>query len=586
MSAYAPPAASSSSWVPSSAIRPPSSTAIRFARRTLAEAVRDHDARDAGGELEEAVVEGGLGAHVELGGRLVEHEHPRSVLDRVKRPGERDPLPLAAGQADASVVVGREDRVPAAWQLGDQLRRAGTFDGYAPASAGSGGPSANSPTFSAAREREPREVLVDDRHLALPLALAQPAERNAVDRDRAASRLAHARQQGHERRLAGAVDADQPERVAERKVELEIAQHRLLAAGVGERHVFEADAASGQPGRGQRLGDPVRVGDGGSKRGRQRVEVRQRRQHLREADVGERDRPRRHARRQHHQHRRERPQRDLTVVGGISERAGGERVRREHERAGDPHPAREPPELPPRRPHARRPLLAVAVGGPVAEPEDPHLLGRRRTPREAEQVPAAAQGRRRLARPRRLEADSGAERAPDEQPHHEHRQPEPPVERREYRARQHAGEAVAEERDERHRRAFRLAAEQLSAGRGELFEHLPVLEMLDPRRRAHRLHQPALHQPVDAGVSGGRERVLERPAHQGQRVRRAGERQRQDQPVSLGGGQPERDRVGDPACDAAHQDKHEHRQDALGDHEHHRERAQTAARLPQQGKRT
>ena len=268
------------------------------------------------------------------------------------------------------------------------------------------------------------------------------------------------------------------------------------------------------------------------------------------------------------------------MVGLPPEHTGGERVAREHERAGQPHLTRQPPERGPGGLHPAEPLLAVAVGDPLAEPEHAHLLGRRRPPGEPEQVPAATQRRARLPGPGGLKANPGAERAADEQPHHEQRQAEPPAVRRQHDAGEHAGEPVADQRDQRHRRTLRLAAQQLAARGGEPLEHVLIFEVLDPRRRGHRLHQPALHQPVDPRRRRGRERVLERSAHQRQRVGEARERQRQDQPLPLRRGQPVRDGVRDRARDASHQDEHEHGQHPLGDDEHHRQQAQPPARLP------
>jgi hypothetical protein len=72
------------------------------AREAMGDDDRGHPAR----ELQEAVVEGGLGANVELGGGLVEHQQPGARVDGVQRAGERDPLPLTARQVDPAGVAG------------------------------------------------------------------------------------------------------------------------------------------------------------------------------------------------------------------------------------------------------------------------------------------------------------------------------------------------------------------------------------------------------------------------------------------------------------------------------------------------
>ena len=130
-----------------------------------------------------------------------------------------------------------------------------------------------------------------------------------------------------------------------------------------------------------------------------------------------------------------------------------------------------------------------------------------------------------------------------------------------------------------------LPAEQLAAGGGELVEHLPVLQVLDPRRRGDRPHEPALHHCIDPRGRRGGERVLERTAHQRQRVDRARLGERDDQPVARGRGQAVLDRCRDRAGHAAHGDQHEHRQSPLGDDEGDGRDAPRGARAPQQQQR-
>ena len=78
-----------------------------------------------GGELQEAVVERGLGPDVQLGGGLVEHQHPGPPGHRVQRPGQGDALPLATGQINPGLISRGADRVPAMGQPGHLRTRGG-----------------------------------------------------------------------------------------------------------------------------------------------------------------------------------------------------------------------------------------------------------------------------------------------------------------------------------------------------------------------------------------------------------------------------------------------------------------------------
>ena len=103
-------ARSSSSWVPTSRISPPSSTTMRSASRTVAEAVGDDEGRPALHQVGEGLLHQPLGLGVERGGGLVEDEDGR-VLEQGARDG--DALPLPAGEpapplADHGVVAARQ----------------------------------------------------------------------------------------------------------------------------------------------------------------------------------------------------------------------------------------------------------------------------------------------------------------------------------------------------------------------------------------------------------------------------------------------------------------------------------------------
>ena len=65
------------------------------------------------GQLQEAVEEGHLGPHVELGGRLVKDEHRGTRSDGEEGTGERDALPLPAREVHAARVAAGEDGLQA-----------------------------------------------------------------------------------------------------------------------------------------------------------------------------------------------------------------------------------------------------------------------------------------------------------------------------------------------------------------------------------------------------------------------------------------------------------------------------------------
>ena len=60
---------------------------------------------------EDPVEDLGLAAHVELRGRLVEQHHAGAEPHGAQRTGQRDALPLPAGEIGAARVATRQDRV-------------------------------------------------------------------------------------------------------------------------------------------------------------------------------------------------------------------------------------------------------------------------------------------------------------------------------------------------------------------------------------------------------------------------------------------------------------------------------------------
>ena len=102
--------ASRSLCVPTAVIRPSSSSATRSASSTVDGRCATTSAVVAGEHPAQRRLDLRLGVHVERRQRVVEHEHPRAAEHGA---GEREPLPLAAGQrqallADAGVEAERQ----------------------------------------------------------------------------------------------------------------------------------------------------------------------------------------------------------------------------------------------------------------------------------------------------------------------------------------------------------------------------------------------------------------------------------------------------------------------------------------------
>ena len=140
--------------------------ALRAADRR--ESVADDHARDAVGQLEEAVIEVRLGANIEMGGRLVQHEHTRSAAHRVEGAGERDALPLAARQISPALVLPAQRRRPTSVEGGDDVGDARVVgdlgEGRVVGLAMNGTPR----DVLGGRQREAHEVLKDRRHAPVP----------------------------------------------------------------------------------------------------------------------------------------------------------------------------------------------------------------------------------------------------------------------------------------------------------------------------------------------------------------------------------------------------------------------------------
>ena len=187
----------SSSWVPSSTTRPCSTHADAVGLANGREAVRHEIVGRVTGRGEHAREDLRLAAHVELRGRLVEQHHARAQPHRAQRAGQRDALPLPAGEIDAVGVAawrarcrGRRDRRR---PLRARRRR----------SSASGAPRGRD--VVAQRSLEAHEVLEHRGDARAPRVEVELAQVDAVDLDAAGLRVVEAAQQLGERGLARAV---------------------------------------------------------------------------------------------------------------------------------------------------------------------------------------------------------------------------------------------------------------------------------------------------------------------------------------------------------------------------------------------
>jgi hypothetical protein len=85
-------------------------------------AVGDENSRQPLRQFQEAIIQPGLGPHVQGGRGFVQDKNAGTGLHGKKGPRQRYPLPLAAGQIHPILVFGREDGVPAVGQRLDQVQ--------------------------------------------------------------------------------------------------------------------------------------------------------------------------------------------------------------------------------------------------------------------------------------------------------------------------------------------------------------------------------------------------------------------------------------------------------------------------------
>ena len=224
------------------------------------EPVRDGDHRLAAHQRAEALLDRGLDLAVERRGRLVEHEDRRVLQDHA---GNRDALPLAAGQLDAaladmSVVAAAAELV---LELEDEvvrMRQARRLDDLRVGRAG-----AAVADIVADRTVQKRGVLRHHRDLRAQRILRDAGNVLAVDEDAAALEIEEAQEQVNQRRLASAGSSDEADLLAGPHRKAQVVNQPVLAP-IAEAHILEAHlAARHRHGLGMRtVGQAERPGDG------------------------------------------------------------------------------------------------------------------------------------------------------------------------------------------------------------------------------------------------------------------------------------------------------------------------------------
>ena len=182
-----------------------------------------------------------LGVHVEGRQRVVEHQHRRPAEDGA---GQRQPLPLAAGQRQALLA---DARGQAPREVVDELRlRHPQRLGHV----GVGGVGPAEGEVLADAHREQRRVLEGGGDDAAQLGQRQVAHVDAVQGDPAGGDVVEPPDQRGERRLARSGGADERDGLAGLDVEVDAVEHRRRRA-----RIVEADALEPQPG-----GEPTAAG--------------------------------------------------------------------------------------------------------------------------------------------------------------------------------------------------------------------------------------------------------------------------------------------------------------------------------------
>ena len=261
--------------------------------------VRDHERRPSSHHFGQRRADLVLLRRVDCRRGVVEDQHLRVGQDRA---GDRDPLPLAAGEREAALS---DHRLVALGQQLDELLGAGELG--RPRDLVVAGVGRREPDVAAHGVPEEERVLEHDADTAPQIVQAQLAYVDVADRHPSAVRVVEAREQGGGGRLARTGGADERQRRACRDLEIEAVEHRRLVS-VREPDVVEADRRAARERSGSRGLDDDRLGTQDvdhAPRGRDRP--------LRRAYTLA-DRPQRvHEQREVEAERRERPDRDVAV---------------------------------------------------------------------------------------------------------------------------------------------------------------------------------------------------------------------------------------------------------------------------------
>ena len=200
--------------------------------------VRDHERGAAAHRFDEAAPDRGLGRRVDGAHRVVEDQHARVAQDRT---GDREPLPLAAGQR---VALRSDDGLVPVGQRAHERVRFGKARGPLDLGVGRLGPPDAEVVANARREHD--GVLEHDRHRAAQLVEAQLVDGGTVEEDATRGRVVEATRQERERRLAGSARADERDRGTAVDDEVEVGEQRPRRQ-VAETDTVEADRS--RPGR-------------------------------------------------------------------------------------------------------------------------------------------------------------------------------------------------------------------------------------------------------------------------------------------------------------------------------------------------
>ncbi|KAH0533739.1 hypothetical protein FGG08_007578 [Glutinoglossum americanum] len=197
------------------------------------EPVRDDDRGPSAHRLLQGDLHGPFAGLVEGAGGLVEDQDPRIA---VERPGDREALALAPGQARTPVA---QDVVQALGETADEFRGIGQLRG--PPGALLVGSAVAPRDVAQDGVVEEDHVLVDHADVPAQVAQVEAGQVVAVDLHLAALRTVEAEGEARDGALAAARRPDQGERRAGGDLQRQAVERRPAAPRIGEGHVLQAD---------------------------------------------------------------------------------------------------------------------------------------------------------------------------------------------------------------------------------------------------------------------------------------------------------------------------------------------------------